>query len=160
VLSVLGGVVVIAVIATAANAHKGTTNPPSSNAGNSSQSTAPVSSAPPSTPAPTKASYTVAQQNAIDRANNYLQLGRGFSRVGLIQQLCSQAGDGFSHSLAVFAVDHISVNWDAQAVEAAKTYLQLGAGFSRASLIQQLTSKAGDQFTLAQARYAANHVGL
>ncbi len=33
-------------------------------------------------------------------------------------------------------------------------------GFSRKSLIQQLTSSSGDQFTQAQAEYAADKVGL
>jgi hypothetical protein len=33
-------------------------------------------------------------------------------------------------------------------------------GFSRAELIDQLSSKAGEQFTVAQATYAANHVHL
>jgi hypothetical protein len=33
-------------------------------------------------------------------------------------------------------------------------------GFSRASLIDQLSSSAGEGFTLAQATYAANQVGL
>jgi hypothetical protein len=46
-----------------------------------------------------------------------------------------------------------------QAVEAAQGYLKLG-GFSRDSLIQQLTSSAGSGFTQAQAGYAANKVGL
>jgi hypothetical protein len=45
------------------------------------------------------------------------------------------------------------------AIESAKSYLDF-SGFSRAGLIQQLSSKAGDQFTVAQATYAANHVGL
>jgi Host cell surface-exposed lipoprotein len=37
--------------------------------------------------------------------------------------------------------------------------MQLG-GFSRASLIDQLDSPYGGKFTLAQATYAANQVGL
>jgi hypothetical protein len=37
--------------------------------------------------------------------------------------------------------------------------MQMG-GFSRAGLIQPLSSKAGDQLTVAQATYAASHVGL
>ena len=37
--------------------------------------------------------------------------------------------------------------------------MQMG-GFSRDSLIQQLTSSAGNGFTEAQAEYAANQVGL
>jgi hypothetical protein len=38
--------------------------------------------------------------------------------------------------------------------------MSLGEGFSRASLIQQLTSSYGSGFTEAQAEYAANKVGL
>ncbi len=114
-----------------------------------------------SKPKPTKStpSYTVAQQQAIEAAQTYLSMGTGFSRAGLIQQLSSKYGDGFSVADATFAVDHIKVSWNQQAVESAKTYLQMG-GFSRASLVQQLSSKYGDGFTLAQATYAANHVGL
>jgi hypothetical protein len=41
----------------------------------------------------------------------------------------------------------------------AKSYMDMG-GFSRAGLIDQLTSPYGEQFTLAQATYAVNHVGL
>jgi hypothetical protein len=46
-----------------------------------------------------------------------------------------------------------------QAVDAAEGYMQMG-GFSQASLIQQLTSSAGNGFTQAQAEYAASQVGL
>jgi len=110
-----------------------------------------------SKPAP---SYTVAQENAIQSAKSYLSMGSGFSRAGLIQQLTSKAGEGFKKANAVFAVNHIKVDWNKQAVLSAKSYLDMGSGFSRAGLIQQLTSKAGEQYTLAQATYAANHVGL
>jgi host cell surface-exposed lipoprotein len=83
----------------------------------------------------------------------------GFSRAGLIQQLTSKMGEGFKMSDAVFAVNHVKVDWNKEAVESAKSYLDMSS-FSRAGLIQQLSSKAGDQFTVAQATYAANHVGL
>jgi hypothetical protein len=102
--------------------------------------------------------YTVAQQNAIESAQSYLDMS-GFSRTGLIDQLSSKSGEGFKKSLAVFAVNHIKVNWNKEAVESAKSYLDMG-GFSRASLIDQLSSNSGEQFTRAQATYAANHVGL
>lgn len=46
-----------------------------------------------------------------------------------------------------------------QAIESAKSYLDMD-GESRAGLIDQLSSKMGEGFTLAQATYAANHVGL
>jgi hypothetical protein len=98
---------------------------------------------------------TVSQQNAISTAKQYLST-QGFSRRGLIQQLSSKAGP---RKDAVFAVDHIKVNWRHQAVRVAKQYLSI-QGFSRRGLIQQLQSKAGSGFTHAQAVYAANHVGL
>ena len=60
---------------------------------------------------------------------------------------------------AVFAVDHIKVDWNQQAVLSAKNYLKV-SGFSRSGLIEQLSSKAGSGFTMAQATYAANKVGL
>jgi hypothetical protein len=38
--------------------------------------------------------------------------------------------------------------------------MSLGTGFSRAGLIQQLSSSYGEGFTQAQASYAADAVGL
>jgi hypothetical protein len=108
--------------------------------------------------APPKPRYTVAQQNAIESARSYLDYS-GFSRAGLIQQLTSKYGEGYKMTDAVFAVNHIKVNWNQEAVESARAYLDM-TSFSRAGLIQQLTSKYGEQFTLAQATYAADHVGL
>jgi len=81
------------------------------------------------------------------------------SKKGLIRQLSSQAGDGYPKADAVFAVNHIDVNWKEQAVQSAKDYLDF-TSFSRDGLIQQLSSSAGDQYTHAQAVYAANKVGL
>ena len=103
---------------------------------------------------------TVAQQQAVESAKNYLSMGSGFSRAGLIKQLTSSYGDSFPEDVAIFAVDHLHVNWNEQAVESAKNYMSTGGGFSRAGLIQQLTSSYGEGFTYAQAVYAANKVGL
>lgn len=102
--------------------------------------------------------YTVAQENAIEAAQSYLDMS-GFSRAGLIGQLTSKAGEGYKLADAVFAINHIKVDWNKEAVESAKSYLDM-TSFSRSGLIQQLSSKAGDGFTPAQATYAANHVGL
>lgn len=113
----------------------------------------------PSKPKHTGPSYTVAQENAMQSARGYLGMGTGFSRAGLINQLSSKAGEGFPKTVATFAVNHLSVDWNKQAVLSAKGYLDMGTGFSRSSLINQLTSKAGEQFTMAQATYAAHHVG-
>jgi Host cell surface-exposed lipoprotein len=59
----------------------------------------------------------------------------------------------------VYAVNHVNGDWK-QAVLSAKGYLSMGGGFSRSRLIEQLSSKYGEQFTLAQATQAVNHVGL
>jgi Host cell surface-exposed lipoprotein len=98
---------------------------------------------------------TGAQQQAVDSAQSYLSEGQGFSKQGLLSQLTSSFGEGFSKSDAEFAINYLHPNWDQQAVNAAKGYLQLG-GFSQASLLQQLTSSAGSGFTQAQAEYAVN----
>ena len=123
---------------------------------------APATTAPaaPATSAPAApAGPTVSQQQALESAQSYLDMGTGFSRAGLIDQLSSQYGDKFSVADATWAVEHSGADWNAQAVMSAKGYMQMG-GFSRASLIDQLTSPYGGQFTMAQATYAANQVGL
>jgi hypothetical protein len=137
--------------------------------GSTASTPPPAASAPaaqPSTqaPTPTAAPATEAQQQALDSASSYLDMGTGFSRHGLIEQLTSSAGDGFARADAVWAVNRLvatgAVNWKQQAVLSAKGYLKMGTGFSRASLIDQLSSSAGEGFTLAQATYAADQVGL
>jgi hypothetical protein len=102
--------------------------------------------------------YTPSQTQAIGAAKNYLSF-KGFSKKGLVQQLSSQAGDGYKLADAVFAVNHIKVDWNAEAVKSAKNYLSF-THFSCSGLIQQLDSAAGDQFTPAQAQYAGKKVGL
>jgi hypothetical protein len=101
----------------------------------------------------------VSQQQALESAKSYLDMGTGFSEKGLIDQLSSQYGEKFSVADATWAVAHSGADWNAQAVMSAKGYMKMG-GFSRAGLIDQLTSSAGEQFTLAQATYAVNQVGL
>jgi Host cell surface-exposed lipoprotein len=115
----------------------------------------PPSAAQPAKPAP---QYTAAQENAIGSANDYLAMS-GFSRAGLIKQLSSSYGDGYTEADATFAVDHLTVDWNQQAVRSAKSYLSM-THFSRAGLVEQLSSPYGDGYTVAQATYAANNVGL
>lgn len=138
-----------------------TTSPSASNPAPAAPATtapaAPASSAP---AAPAAPAMTASQQQAVDSAQGYLAMGSGFSYKSLLQQLTSSAGDGFSKADAVFAINYLHPDWDAQAVEAAKGYMNMGSGFSRDSLIQQLTSQYGDGFTYDQAAYAAHQVGL
>lgn len=106
----------------------------------------------------TRPPLTVAQQNAIQSANDYLDF-QAFSRLGLIDQLSSKYGEGFSKADATFAVDHIKVNWNEQAARSAKQYLKMGS-FSHNGLVDQLSSRHGEQFTRAQAEYGVSKTGL
>jgi hypothetical protein len=106
----------------------------------------------------TRPPLTVAQQNAIQSAEDYLDF-QAFSRLGLIDQLSSKYGEGFSKADATFAVDHVKVNWNEQAALSAKQYLKTGS-FSHNGLVDQLSSRHGERFTRAQAEYGVSQTGL
>ncbi len=97
---------------------------------------------------------------ALKAAKGYLTSGMGFSQASLTAQLTSSAGNQFTAPQAEYAVANSGADWNAEAVKAAKGYMTSGMGFSRQSLIAQLTSSSGNQFTAAQAGYAADQVGL
>jgi hypothetical protein len=99
--------------------------------------------------------FTTEQEQAILSAQSYLDSDQGFSKAGLTDQLTSSYGEGFSPSLARFAIRHVDVNWNEQAVLSAKSYVDSGQGFSYAGLVDQLDSPYGGQFTLAQAQHGA-----
>jgi hypothetical protein len=101
---------------------------------------------------------STSKQNALEAAESYLSW-TNFSRQGLIDQLSSEYGNGFSVADATWAVDQLDEDWSAQAVGAAESYLDL-TSFSCSGLIEQLSSEYGSQFTDAQARHAATAVGL
>jgi hypothetical protein len=128
----------------------------------------------PTTPATTKAAtakpvptapasseaipLTAEQKNAVSAAEGYLEY-QGFSRAGLIEQLSSDFGDGYTKADATKAVDSLHVDWNAQAVRVAKSYLSI-QHFSRKGLQEQLESSYGEKFTHAQAAYGVAHSGL
>lgn len=97
------------------------------------------------------------QKNAVRSAKQYLST-QGFSRDGLIQQLSSDAGDGYSVADATVAADSLNIDWNKQAVRSAKQYLSI-MGFSCKGLIEQLSSSAGDRYTVSQATYGARQAG-
>jgi uncharacterized protein YecT (DUF1311 family) len=113
----------------------------------------------PSQPSPNNAaqSLTGPQKNAVRAAQSYLSIS-AFSRDGLIEQLSSQAGNGFNINDATKAVDSMNVDWNQEAVKSAKQYLQL-MGFSCNGLVQQLSSRAGAKFTQQQATFGAQRAG-
>lgn len=105
---------------------------------------------------------TVSQQNAYGSAQSYLEF-KGFSRSGLIQQLSSEYGEGFPVADAEFAIARLEaeggVDWNAEAAESAKSYLEFKS-FSRQGLLDQLTSEYGEGFTPEQAEYGVSTTGL
>ena len=102
-------------------------------------------------------SLTGPQKNAVRSAKQYLSI-QGFSRAGLIEQLSSDAGDGYKVADATAAVDSLGVDWNKQAERSAKQYLDL-TGFSCKGLIQQLSSSAGDRYTKDQAAHGSRAAG-
>ena len=175
ILGLVSGLAVVIVIAAVASngsngnspASNGLSNPPAA------QTTAPSSPAPTTAPSPsptappspTPPPMTVSQQQAVDSAQSYLQNEPGFSYQGLIDQLDSSYGEGFSVADATFAVNYVApasdtTFWDAQAVDSAKSYMQTEPGWSACGLVQQLDSSYGEQFTQAEAEYAVQQVGL
>ena len=103
-------------------------------------------------PEPEEPKVSVSQQQATDKAGEYLDL-TSFSRSGLIEQL---EYEGFSKADATYAADNIEVNWMEQAAAKAAEYLDL-TSFSRSGLIEQLKF---DGFTPKQAAHGADAVGL
>ena len=100
----------------------------------------------------TEPALSVAQENAIRKAESYLQFS-AFSKSGLIDQL---EFEGFSTEEASFAVENIKVDWKEQAADKAQSYLDL-SGFSRSGLIEQLEFEG---FTTEEATYGVDKVGL
>jgi hypothetical protein len=110
------------------------------------------------TKAPTTKPVSVEEQNAIRSAQSYLAFS-AFSRKGLIRQLSSDAGEGYSVKAATYAVDSLHINFNEQAYKSAESYLEM-SGFSRKRLIEQLESDAGEGFTHSQAVYGVKKAGL
>jgi hypothetical protein len=102
---------------------------------------------------PPASKLTGPQKNAVRSAKNYLRF-KGFSKEGLINQLSSEYGDGYSVADATIAVNTLDVDWREQAVRSAKNYLSF-KGFSCNGLIEQLSSSYGDKYTLQEATYGA-----
>ena len=81
--------------------------------------------------APEVSGETAGQENARRSAETYLDT-MAFSRKGLISQLSSSAGEGYSRADATYAVNHIDVDWNEQAAKAAQNYLDTGRSPVRA----------------------------
>lgn len=162
IIAMAGAVIAALAITTAAAACGSISSPGTGASAPAAAYTAPSAPVITATPAAATPQYSPAQEQALETALGYLTDGQGFSKAGLLQQLHSSFGNGYSRSLARWAVNQVSSAhlWRRQAVIAAKGYMSDGEGFSYSSLVQQLDSPYGDGFTYAQAVYAAKAVGL
>ena len=103
---------------------------------------------------------TAEDTTAIKAAMQYIKV-MPFSRQGLIDQLSSEHGEGYTVEEATEAVDMLEqdglVDWDQQAISYAKRYLDI-MPFSRKGLIKKLSSIYGAQFTDKQAETAVKYL--
>lgn len=135
----------------------GGTPPPVSDSGAPGSDSVAALSGEAAPPAPAEPALTGPQTNARRSAESYLAMS-GFSRKGLIEQLSSDAADGYEVADATAAVDSLNADWKAQAVRSAQSYLAM-SGFSCNGLIEQLSSDAGDGYTREEAEHGARGAG-
>lgn len=83
--------------------------------------------------APAEPELTLAQKNALGKAEQYIA-NMPFSRTGLIGQM---EYEGFTTEESTWAVDTLGADWNAQAGLKAKQYLD-NMSFSREALYEQL----------------------
>ena len=75
------------------------------------------------------------------------------SKQGLYDQLTSEYGEKFSPEAAQYAIDNIQADWNANALEKAKSY-QEEMAMSAEAIREQLVSEYGEKFTQEEADYA------
>jgi hypothetical protein len=80
------------------------------------------------------------------------------SKQGIYNQLTSQYGEKYSAEAAQYAVDNLKADYNANALEKAKSY-QKNMAMSPEAIRQQLTSANGEKFTPEEADYAIQHLG-
>ncbi len=98
------------------------------------------------------AAGTISQQNALRKANDYLDFS-AFSLTGLIKQL---EFEKYSTEDATWAAERVKVDWNEQAAKKAKNYLDFSS-FSHSGLVDQLLFEG---FTPEQAEYGVSQTGL
>ena len=79
------------------------------------------------------------------------------SKARLYKQLTSEYGEKFPADAAQYAVENVSADWNANALETAKSYYN-NMSMSKDRVYQQLVSEYGEQFTPEEAQYAIDHL--
>lgn len=151
VLSVIFGVFLIGVIASAASGGTDTNTSSSSTPANSETSqteSKPAIKEEPSVPAEYK--------SALSQATTYAN-DMHLSKKGVYDQLVSEYGGKFKPEAAQYAIDNVKADWNANALAQAKTY-QNDMNLSPSAVRDQLVSEYGGKFTAAEADYAIKHL--
>lgn len=144
-------ILVVIVIIIFGGAIGGNSNSNSSDSASSSKSTSKTSSS--KTEKKVPAQYTA----ALNKADTYAK-NMNMSKKAVYNQLTSESGEGFSKAAADYAMSNLSgVDWNKNALEKAKSY-QKDQNMSTSAIKTQLTSDAGEQFTVEQAQYAIDNL--
>jgi len=143
VLTVLGVLVVLFILGSAAGSDK-------SGTGTSTKTvtTTTTASKQPDVPAEYK--------SALSQAGSYSKTIH-MSKQGVYDQLVSEYGGKFSAPAAQYAIDNVKADWNANALAKAKDY-QKTLSLSPSAIHDQLTSASGEKFTQAEADYAIQHL--
>lgn len=108
---------------------------------------------------PAKPKVPTEYKNALATAEEYNE-DQPMSKAGLLDQLTSSDGEGFTQAAGEYAVNHLKANWNENALKCAKTY-QKEEHLSRADVQSQLSSSVddgGEGFTSEQVQYAMSHL--
>lgn len=98
-------------------------------------------------------------KNALATAEEYNE-DQPMSKAGLLDQLTSKDGEGFTQAAGEYAVNHINADWNENALKCAKEY-EKTEHLSRADVQDQLSSgvdDGGEGFTPEQVQYAMDHL--
>lgn len=95
-------------------------------------------------------------KSALTKAESYAE-NMHMSKAAIYDQLVSEYGEQFSEDAARYAVNHIDVDWKANALAKAESY-QTNFAMSPNAIYDQLISEYGEQFTPEEAQYAIDHL--
>lgn len=94
-------------------------------------------------------------KSALKKAEAYSKT-MNMSKAGIYDQLTSEYGEKFPPEAAQYAIDNVKADWNANALEKAKSYQDMN--MSPEAIRDQLSSQYGEKFTPEEADYAVAHL--
>lgn len=95
-------------------------------------------------------------KSALNKAEQYGDMMH-MSKAAIYDQLTSEYGEQFSQEAAQYAIEHMEMDWNANALIKAEEYSDM-MHMSKAAIYAQLTSEYGEQFTSDEAQYAIDNI--